>query len=422
MIVEAPRTLAGNGEVTVTAAVAYDTPGGRPDELWFAVPASYAGHLTERSDAFATALLPLAMALGEPLELRGTISARLAYGLRDYQRLQHAWNPGLYSVVEVRPGGIAAAEERNGAAAVGAAFSGGVDSFHTLWTHLRDNQPDPGFRLTHCVMINGFDLDADLTGSGSFAALQGVYEPMMERLGVRLLVVRTNLLELVGLGVQKQSFAAFVTTPALLLGTLFGRYLVPSSYKVTQLGMYPDGSHPMFDHLLATETMETFHDRGDLTRVEKVLTIAPWIEIHRRLRVCFRHTSVDQATRTVRNCCRCEKCLRTMITLDLAGALPSFGCFPLPLRRRDVRGLEYAHYGSRLFAHENIAHAKAIGRHDIARDLRWAIAVSSHLKPAVRRLVQASYRLQQRSRLWSGVAVPVKGMLRRLGFGRGWLY
>ena len=176
-------------------------------------------------------------------------------------------------------------------------------------------------------MINGFDPDADLANTGSFLRMQSLYEPMMRRLGLELVVVRTNLLQFLGLAIQKQAFAAFVTAPALVLGRLFSRYYVPSSYKFTLLGGFPDGSHPMFDHLLATETMETIHDGGHLTRVAKTVAISQWPETYDLLRVCFKATGVQPDRDAIANCCACEKCLRTMMTLDVAGALDNYRCF-----------------------------------------------------------------------------------------------
>ena len=124
----------------------------------------------------------------------------------------------------------------------------------------------------------------------------------------------------------------------------------------------------------------------------------------------------------VENCCRCEKCLRTMTTLHLLGALERFRCFPLPLERRLIRALRYRQKGARIFAEEMIALARARSRPEIAADLRHAIFHSTWIRPHVHRLVNASFALEQRLRLYHLLVTPPKRALQRLGVGRGWLY
>ncbi|MGD1148928.1 MAG: hypothetical protein ABR961_13365 [Thermoanaerobaculaceae bacterium] len=423
MIIHRPQLRESGNEISVEAAVELEHPDATyPAALWFTFPQRFGAFVTDRADGFAVALLPLAMRLGENLTIHGDLSCRLAHGMRDYQRFQSTWKPAMFSAVEVQCDALRSREPGEGRDAVGTAFSGGVDSFHTLWTHLGHNEAYPPYRISHCLMINGFDPDADLSNTGSFLKMQRLYEPMMARLGLEFVVVRTNLMHFLGLPIQKQAFAAFVTAPALVLGRLFSRYYVPSSYKFTQLGPFPDGSHPMFDHLLATETMETIHDGGHLTRVAKTVAISRWPETFALLRVCFLATGVQESRDAIANCCACEKCVRTMTTLDIAGALGDYACFSKPLKRRNIRRLAYGYPGSRVFAEEIVEYAKREGRNDIVRDLRWAIAHSVLYRERARALMLASYQLEQRSAPYAAIAHPTKRLIQRTGLGRGWLY
>ncbi len=423
MIVHPPSVTRRPGETTAEAAVELDRRGGEfPATLWFTFPDAVGEFVTDRADGFAAALLPLAMSLREPLTVRGELSYRFARGLRDYLRYQSTWKPAIFGAVELRCERLRGRDPGEGTGAVGTAFSGGVDSFHTLWTHLDQNEDYPPYRLTHCLMINGFDPDTDLADAGNFAAIQRLYDAMAARLGLRLIVVRTNLLQFVGLAIQKQSFASFVTAPALVLGRLFSRYYVPSSYQFTQLATIIDGSHPMLDPLLGTETLEIVHDGGHLTRVAKTLAISRFPDTHDLLRVCFRPTGVQKQRDAIANCCTCEKCVRTMVTLDIAGALGDYRCFAQPLRPRTIRGADYSHPGSRPFAREVIEYAKQERRDDVVRNLRNAVVRSILYRARVRELVGASYRLEQRSKPYAAIVRPAKRLLQRIGLGRGWLY
>ena len=423
MIIGKPTLTHRGTEVTVEATVELESgQGGRPSTLWFTFPAALEAYLSERADGYVAALLPLAMWLGEDLTVHGELSVRLAAGARDYQRLQTAWKPTMFRPVEVRADRVDGRPAGESAGAVGTAFSGGVDSFHTLWAHHGENEPYAPYRITHALMINGFDLDADLDGTGAFLPLQRLYESMLRALGVELVVVRTNLLQFVGTELLKQSFAAFVTAPALLLGRLFARYHVPSSYKFTCLHRFPDGSHPAFDHLIATEATETIHDGGHLTRVEKTVALSRWPVTFDHLRVCINATGVQPGRDAVANCCNCEKCLRTMTTLEVAGALGRYGCFPHPLTRGNIRRLDLSAESVRVFENEIIAFAEKTGRDDIARDLRRAIWHSVLYRKQVRSLMLASYALEHRSPLWAALVHRPKRLIQRTGIARGWLY
>jgi hypothetical protein len=423
LIVHEPQLRESPSEVTVEAAVELqDSTGGYPPTLWFTFPRPVGPFVTTRADGFAVALLPLAMSLGESLTVHGDLSYRLVHGMREYQRFQAAWKPDTFTAVEVRADGVYRRDPGEATPAVGTAFSGGVDSFHTVWTHLPGNEPYAPYRISHCLMINGFDPDADLANSGSFLKIERLYAPMMERLDLQMIVARTNLLQFLGLALQKQSFAAFVTAPALVLGRLFSRYYVPSSYMFSHLSRFPDGSHPMFDHLLGTETMETIHDGGTLTRVAKTVAISRWPETFDLLRVCFKTTGPQPAREAIANCCECEKCLRTMMTLDIAGALKDYRCFAKPLTGSQIRRADYTYPGTRVFAEEIIDFAKQEGRKDIVRNLRHAVAHSVVYRSRVRALMLASYALEQRNRRWAALVRRPKRFVQRLGLGRGWLY
>jgi hypothetical protein len=374
MIINKPEIVEDERYVTVSSRV--DIQGSTtqyPKQLWFSFPKEYAGYVTHRADGFAAALLPLAMTLGEDLEVCGPVDCRLAHGLQEYLRVQSLWKPDQFKPVRLS---CLVLDERRDALTMGAAgcaFSGGVDSFHTLWSHLLVNEHNPRYQISHALMINGFDKDSDLDNTGSFNRLLEAYEPIMKKHGVALLVSRTNILQFIDPWVLKQSFGAIVTSSALVLGRLLARFYIPSSYRFTELGLYPEGSHLMLDGLLCTETMEVIHDGAHLTRVEKTAVLAQWPDTHSRLRVCFNQTNVADGSNVIENCCLCEKCIRTMVTLDMFGVLGRCAAFPKPLRRGEVRKCDYTYPGSRIFAREIIQYADKIGRRDIAFDFRYAV-------------------------------------------------
>ena len=336
-----------------------------PDQLWFAFSREVRPHLSERAEGFAAACLPLAMALGEPIEIRGPLSPRLAFGIREYQRVLHAWYPQLLHLVEVSPSAYAVAPGSGTGGNVGTAFSGGVDSFFTLWQHLPANEPIPGFRLAHALFVHGFDIP--LADEATFPEACASYGPMLDRAGIRLVPAKTNARAFVQSISWDIAHGAALIGTALCLGQLFRRFYVPASMTPT-ITMYW-GSDYRLDHHLSTEATEILHDGAGFTRVEKTETIARWPETYDRLRVCWARP------RALANCCRCPKCIRTMLTLDLAGALPKYSTFPAPLdrgqvRRTRIRALDRHHIQWVL------DRAQELGRRDVVADLRRARARS----------------------------------------------
>ena len=347
MIVHQPVVRTDRDEVCLFSRVRVM---GRDMVLWFRFPCRYKDYVTGRTDPFAALLLPLAMLLGEDMEIRGEISPRLAYGLKEYQRIQELWQPGDFQTIDISAQAYAEYPPKIGAGAVGAAFSGGVDSFHTLLTHLPETEPNPGYRISHCLMINGFDGDANIGQANGFSAYDAVYRPMLAKLGVELIICRTNFRHFLDAYIIKKAFGAVITACALALGPLFSTFFIPSSYRFSYF--FPDGSHLLLDPTLSTESTEILHDGSRFTRVEKTVDLARYPETYRCLRVCFMPTEVEAETKRVINCGRCAKCLRTMATLDIAGALSRYEVFAVPLNRADLGRMDCSYQGLKIFADE----------------------------------------------------------------------
>ena len=105
----------------------------------------------------------------------------------------------------------------------------------------------------------------------------------------------------------------------------------------------------------------------------------------------------------VKNCCKCEKCIRTMIALELVGALPRYKTFPLPLTRSKVRKWELSKKHNFWFAKEVIDYAKSKGRSDIEFDVKYAI-IRSKLRNNIQYVIDViwviSARFKKRLKLY----------------------
>jgi hypothetical protein len=106
----------------------------------------------------------------------------------------------------------------------------------------------------------------------------------------------------------------------LLLQRGFRRYLLASSFSWGFIGVRPyrylSIADPILLPALGTETLDLAAVGTELTRVGKTRRIAGMDLAQKFLDVCTMEAGV--------NCSRCEKCMRTLFTLDLLGQLQAF--------------------------------------------------------------------------------------------------
>jgi len=396
MIIHRPDIKAENGEICVSARIEFQTfIKDMPDEFWFKFPEGYSDLVTDSADGFAASLLLLALALGEEMEVRGQLSQRLLYGMKEYQRVFNLWRPDKFKIIDIICNGFRKQENDKAKGAVGCAFSGGVDSFYSLWSHLPQNEPLSSYQLTHALFVHGFDIP--LEDAQTYLICKQSYEELMGKLGLGLLTARTNvshfLKEKIGWGYVCGQVLIGV---ALVLGRLFSRFYIPAGHTYTQNVLLPYGSCPILDHLLGTETLEVIHDGAGVTRVEKTLALTQWPLTYPLLRVCAEKTNGPK------NCCLCEKCIRTMVTLEISGTLGKYTNFPLPLKRKNIRNCVFRFKNSLVFAQDNIKYAIMIGRKDIVFDIVLSLLrrkLGIYLTRFVSGIIPISYMLKIKNKI-----------------------
>ena len=328
-----------------------------PFTLWYRFPKWSGPYLSrENGDPFLAALLPLAMQTGEPLTIAAPVSPRLLAALPDIQEIF----AGFYS--QLRPIAVRAVARQaslpsaDAEPGVGLFFSLGVDSFYSLLKNVRDHPADAR-TVTHLISANGFDVTYEGDDGAFPPDLLRNFHRVAEVMGKTLLPVSTNIRRVgVRLTPWPMHHGAALASVALALGSLFRRVSIAASTTYDLL--YPWGSHPVLDPLWSTETLTFVHDGCEANITAKAAMIAESNLVLETLRPCGGHGVGHGADY---NCGRCEKCLRTMLDLLIAGKLGH--CRTLPddidpeLLRRILRPGGRAHmaeYGRRLAALEAI--------------------------------------------------------------------
>jgi hypothetical protein len=291
----------------------------------------------ENGDPFLPAVLLPAMRTGETVEIPGYVSPRLLHATDKIQALYKSFDKSL-SYAQIRA--VSRGESSrpiHRALRRGLFFSCGIDSYYSLFKNLT-NHPQDEETITDLIPVRGFDI--------SFASNPTVFHTMVantrivsRKLRKNTLPVATNVRELAVRLVDQASLyiGAAMASVALTLENVFQKVYVASSYSRDQL--IPYGSHPGLDPLWSTEQLSIAHDTCETRRVDKARFIAQFPVVTDTLRTCtYRPFSAS-----VYNCGICEKCLRTMVDLYVAGALHK--CVTLPnfvdlrlLRRIPISG------------------------------------------------------------------------------------
>ncbi|MEX0880088.1 MAG: hypothetical protein WEF99_07400 [Thermoanaerobaculia bacterium] len=253
--------------------------------------------LSPRPEVLVCTFLLPAMSLHANLEVSGPLDAGFLENLAFVRKRAKEWWPEL-SAGEVRAPVTAAAPPGPDS---GVFYTGGVDSSYVL------QQLHP--RLRYAVFVEGFDIPLE-----DVDRLRRARESLgatTAECGVEFVVVRTNLrahplFKLVRWGTNHIGALAAI---AHALGSH-----VHTMYVAASDVPPPWGSAPDLDAAWSSESVRIENFSAELSRLQRVASIARWERLRGRLRVCL-----ALKTREL-NCGTCEKCIRTRMQLFVTGA------------------------------------------------------------------------------------------------------
>ncbi len=371
--------------------------------LWFEVPET-AVPSENLADAFALAALLPAMRTGLPLHIEAPVSATLMANLAEVAAMYHMWFDDLAAVP------ITAPDQRDRtpepATDRGLFFSGGVDSFHSALTFPAE--------IHHLVYVDALDTTVD--DKGLLDRIRRAVHRSGEMLGLPVITVSTNVREVLdryGSWVSHNHTLALAAIGHLLTGTL-GRCVISADHSYRQLKK--TCVNPMMVRHFGSDRLQVEPYGWKIPRVDRVAAIASEPAVMANLRVCWKNEG------GAFNCGRCEKCLRTMADLSLAGALERCVTFDTPLdlgllSAVDVNGLD-------LFEYVQMTRVRALeaGRTDIADALAGPIN-RAHAHNAAQR-VGHDLALAAGSESFAAVVAENRDLLyRHLAAYQGrWLY
>ncbi|MFC9555509.1 hypothetical protein ACFTWF_32235 [Rhodococcus sp. NPDC056960] len=338
------------------------------------------------------------MKRGMPVSTDEPVDSAVLKGVEKAQSLLDSWY-GDMGAVEVHAELSTVAECQDGRG-VGCFFSGGLDSFYSAIKH--------SDTITHVIFVHGFDIMLD--NEKLFLETVTAMRRAAADLGKQLIEVRTNLRHLHflnGVDWGRAAHGAVLAHVGLLLSEHLHTVIVPSSFAKSI--QEPWGSHPDLDHLWASSAVRFEHDGVEATRPQKAAGIAQSPAALDNLHVCWTNYGTDY------NCGKCEKCVRTMINLRVAGALDRCPSLPdeIPL---EVIGRTRLDHGAKQFAQENLDALRASDIDDPALEE----ALEKAMNPSAMKQVELSIHTALRNAQLLATALVAKSS-RKVGqlVGRG---
>ena len=338
-----PKSTITAGETRLSAKVSFQ---GVEDECFYSVPAQFAGLADlSSSNAFLVGMLYPAMRYGENIEVEGTVSARLLFNLNEYLVPLMAECDSRLKRITIT---ASATDDKGSAAAsaVGTGFSGGIDSFATIYEHFERPAPE-GFKLTHLFFFNvgahGIpkkpgDME---TIERQFHARFDKFRGFPEEAGLPFVPVDSNVHKFHPWGHLEVATFATVSAVMFLQRGIRRYFLASSGHTYRQLWKFlGDGGRPdaierlnmMLLPWLSTESLDLVDDGNLYDRSQKTVLVANYPPARKYLNVCYGHDTLDT------NCSVCPKCARTLLTLDILGKLDDFaGVFDIQKYKREVR-------------------------------------------------------------------------------------
>lgn len=295
MTISSPYTYIENGKNVISCDVITNNS---TYNLWYKTNAS----INQSSDIFLAASIIPSMWMNENIEIKERISPFLYSNIDKIQNILCDWYPEANKIsVNSTLGYDKYTDNRK----VACFFTGGVDSFYTLMKHIDE--------IDVIIYVHGFD--AWLYETEYLSMVSKHMNQVAKEMNKEIIEVESNIHpfgdKYVNWGFQY--FGSALASVAILLSSNIRKVYIGSGKDSNNL--IPCGSHPDLDYLWSTENVEIVHDGCEATRLDKIKSIIHNESALNHLRVCFDRTN------GLYNCSVCEKCIRTMISLNLLGVL-----------------------------------------------------------------------------------------------------
>jgi len=335
---------------------------GKTKELFFEYPAKFRDFINVSADAFFPVLLIPAMKTGEDLMIKPQLSESLLRQSCFIQDIFTNWFPDTFRRVDISCENLHANQGSTGKSAQ--FFSLGVDSFYTLLKNKENN-------IRYIIYMQGLELPLSRYKYQQEEGVMNGIAKVEKHYNVELIHGKTNIRDHYDLDWPKYYHGAGLAATAISLAKGFDNIYIPSSHSYGS--HIPIGSSFMLDHYWSTEHLKVVHDgaeRGRSYKISEVVMKDAFALNH--LRVCTENDGGDY------NCCRCRKCITTMLTLDILGILDTCEAFPYKNLKGQVPKITPQNLSSYALAKDLYCLAIEHKRTELAKKIEKELLIGRH--------------------------------------------
>lgn len=333
----------------------------KKEELYVTLDKQFEDFLAADATPFASLMLLPCARYGEDIELVGSVSRRWHLDSQKIVQRVATWGIGIKPMsvfAELKP-------DTYNPQYTGVFFSGGVDSFASYLKF--KNSKD--IKITHFIFVHGFDIEIENTKLYK-EVLRNV-RTIARKEGITCINLQTNLRKITDYWLNwDMAHGGALAMIALLLRKKFKTIIFPGNGNAAVEEPWGTSSH--MDHWWSTETLSIVHDLDHRTRLQKVQDYIAHSELAKNyLRVCWRNREY--------NCGVCDKCLCTMVELQIAGILGQVKTFPDALDLNRIKQLYSTPYTVQGYLEEAVTELKK-SRKDplLLQALEQSLRISTH--------------------------------------------
>lgn len=310
-------------------AVDVDSPFYDYKECFYEVPSQYGDYLTyDVYDAFIVGLLYPCSKHGEDIEIDGAMSKKLYRNLTEYAiHLLDIFSKET-NAIKIKPKNFKIPDKRHHH--IGTGFSGGVDSFCTIYDRY-EKETDPEYKVDTLVCFNAGS-HGDYENKNTYPKFLARYEYLSEfpkEVGLAFIPMNSNIHAFMDEG-HTQSGMTRHASCMLALQAGLDKYYHASDLSYWEDKMYgnilfenvfSEFGEPFIQMWFSTESFDLISEGGQYFRSEKLEHIVDYKYAQKYLNVC-----VNPGVTGHENCSKlCGKCDRTLIALEsIDGGLEKF--------------------------------------------------------------------------------------------------
>lgn len=296
--------------------------------LWFSVDAKYKEFLhSETADAFVVAMLWYGMTTGSDIISEAPVSEQLLFRVNNLLIPALCTEKNNYRRIIIEAPTVNTIYNKS--LGVGTGMSCGIDSLYTLWKYSNIEMSDK--KLTHLTYFNMGAIFHPDSSSKTKYSLREFYkktdemseekiknaEEVANKVSLPLISVHSNIDSDIYRGAYGYTAVYRNCACALALQKLFSTYYCSSAGWPDYFDLNLSEGSEHYESLLcscfSTESL-SFEMSDYVTRIEKTVALGNYPLAWNYLDVCF----------NFHNCGSCPKCFRTLITLEIIGALDNF--------------------------------------------------------------------------------------------------